>query len=146
MYIRSLSSIAAVTLIALSLSACGEDEKAETEAPKKVEKTQPAPAQKSSKDMTPSEAMDNMKRDAGIVADKAKEGYNAAKKAVGEAYENAKESVQKEQTETTSETSDQKMTPGEAVDNMKRDAGIVADKAKEGYNAAKEAVTKALSE
>ncbi len=143
--IRSFISFAAVAALGLSLAACGEDKTAETETPKKaVEKTQPAP-KADSKDMTPAEAVDNMKRDAGIVADKAKEGYDAAKEAVTDAYKKAKSSIQEEPTETKQDTSG-KMTPGEALDNMQRDAGKVADKAKEGYNAAKEAVTKALSE
>jgi flagellar basal body L-ring protein FlgH len=90
--IRSLIKMAAVATLAITLSACGEEEKAKTEPPKKaVEKTQPeakptpTTAKKSEQDMTPAEALENMQRDAGLVADKAKEGYNAAKEAVTKA-------------------------------------------------------------
>lgn len=85
--IKRLSSFALIAALGLSLSACGDDDKAKTETPAKtVEKAQPAPSvTKESKDMTPTEAVDNMKRDAGIVADKAKEGFNAAKDAVTKA-------------------------------------------------------------
>ena len=88
--IRFLSAAMLFAVLSLSLSACGDDEKTEKEAPaavKQVEKAAPAPAtaKKDSSDMTPAEAAANMKRDAGLVADKAVEGYNAAKDAVKKA-------------------------------------------------------------
>lgn len=86
--IRFFSTAFLFAALSLSLSSCGDDEKSAKEAPaavKKVEKIAPAPAKKDNSDMTPAEAVDNMKRDAGIVADKAAEGYNAAKEAITKA-------------------------------------------------------------
>ncbi len=75
--------------LSLGLSACGEDEKADATAPaKQMEKAEPKkemPEKKADADMTPAEALDNMKRDAGIVADKATDAYNAAKEAAQKA-------------------------------------------------------------
>ncbi|NVK20008.1 MAG: hypothetical protein HWE30_15015 [Methylocystaceae bacterium] len=73
--------------LSLSLSACGEEEKVEkTEPAKQVEQAAPkkaeSPKTENDRDMTPAEALDNMKRDAGIVADKAVDAYNAAKDAI----------------------------------------------------------------
>ena len=88
--IRFLSAALLFTVLSLSLSACGDDGKSEKEASAAVKKVEeatsaPAPAKKDDKDMTPAQAVDNMKRDAGVVADKAVEGYNAAKDAVTKA-------------------------------------------------------------
>lgn len=93
---RSLISFAALCALGLSLAACGDD-KAEQKQPapmKKVEKPAAAPAttsvasekpqekpmdeatasaEKNDQDMTPAEALENMQRDAGKVADKAEE-------------------------------------------------------------------------
>ena len=74
--------------LSLGLSACNDEEKAETKEPaKQVEQAAPKKEEVSKKsdddrDMTPAEALDNMKRDAGLVADKAVDAYNAAKEAV----------------------------------------------------------------
>jgi len=83
---RFMTYAAVIVSLTFGLSACGEDEKAKQETPtKKVEETaKPAP-KKSDKDMTPGEALDNMKRDAGIVADKANDAYNAVKDAATKA-------------------------------------------------------------
>lgn len=89
---RSLISLPALLTTALILTACGdEDKKAEQKDPaptKTVEQTTkapaPAPAPKEEPaataesddknlDMTPAEALENMQRDAGKVADKAEE-------------------------------------------------------------------------
>jgi hypothetical protein len=97
--IKHLVRFAIIATVGFSLSACGEDEKAKTETPPKpVEKTQPAPKvveQKSDQDMTPAEAVENMKRDAGIVADKAEQGYEAVKEKAIEGYDATKEAVKK---------------------------------------------------
>jgi len=90
--IRYFASAVVIASLSLTLSACGEDEKASEQTPvKKVEQAQPvapkkaAEASQSQQDMTPAEALDNMKRDAGIVADKAAQGYNSAKDAISKA-------------------------------------------------------------
>lgn len=89
---RSLISLPALLTTALILTACGdEDKKAEQKDPapaKTVEQTTKAPApvpapkeepaakaesDDKNLDMTPAEALDNMQRDAGKVADKAEE-------------------------------------------------------------------------
>jgi hypothetical protein len=90
--IRFLSASFLVLSLALGLSACGEDKKETKTAPtsttvKKVETEAPKTVEKTPQDMTPAEALDNMKRDAGTVADKTVEGYNAAKEAVTKALE-----------------------------------------------------------
>ncbi|MDV7338073.1 hypothetical protein RYZ26_00600 [Terasakiella sp. A23] len=74
--------------LCLALAACGEEEKSETPKPaKQVEKAEPQKetVEKNNRDMTPAEALDNMKRDAGIVADKATDAFNAAKEAAEKA-------------------------------------------------------------
>lgn len=88
--LRILTSAIILAGLTLGLSACGEEEKAETKAPaKQVEKAEPqkmtTETKKDDMDMTPAEALDNMKRDAGKVADKAVEAYDATKEAINKA-------------------------------------------------------------
>jgi hypothetical protein len=88
--LRILTSAVILAGLTLGLSACGEEEKAETKTPaKQVEKAEPqkmtTETKKDDLDMTPAEALENMKRDAGKVADKAVEAYDATKEAVTKA-------------------------------------------------------------
>ena len=84
--IRILGIAFVSAFLTLGLVACGEEDKAEKNKPssvKQAEKASPAPVKKKDNlEMTPGEAVDNMKRDAGLVADKAVEGFNAAKDAI----------------------------------------------------------------
>ena len=87
---RILTSAVILAGLTLGLTACNDDEKTETKAPaKQVEKAEPkkmtTETKKDDMDMTPAEALDNMKRDAGKVADKAVEAYDATKEAVTKA-------------------------------------------------------------
>ncbi len=88
--LRLLTSAIIIAGLTLGLSACDDDEKAETKTPAKhVEKAEPqkmsTETKKDDMDMTPAEALDNMKRDAGKVTDKAVKAYDATKEAVTKA-------------------------------------------------------------
>ena len=84
--IRFLGIVFFSAFFAFGLVACTEEDKTEKNSPssvKQVEKTTSPPVKKKDNhDMTPSEAVDNMKRDAGLVGDKAVEGYNALKNVI----------------------------------------------------------------
>jgi len=100
---RSLKSLPVVLAMTLTVAACGEEqaEKKEPAPATETTQTQTAPAQSEETtaeasmsedkdlDMTPKEAVENMKRDAGKVADKAEELAGKA----ADAAENAAASV-----------------------------------------------------
>ncbi|WP_240796790.1 c-type cytochrome [Terasakiella sp. SH-1] len=78
---RTLTSLALISSLTLALTACNDEapKVEKKESAKTVEKTKPA------QDMTPTEALDNMKRDAQAVANKA----TSLAKSAEEATQNA---------------------------------------------------------